>query len=471
MKNTVKLLGLTLLAGIAGAATFAILSPNPDVYIQRGDSASGYNRVADVRPVPSAAINGDFITASAASTPCVVFIKTSTEVNYMDWFFSMGTRTEVETGSGVIFSPDGYIITNNHVVGKSENIEVIHEKRSYKAKVIGKDPSSDLAVLKIEGKNLPSIKFGDSRKVAVGEWVLAVGNPFNLNSTVTAGIVSAKGRNLNIVNSQFPIESFIQTDAAINPGNSGGALVNLRGELIGINTAIYSRTGSYSGYGFAVPSDIVMKVVRDLIKHGETQKAIFGADVADLNDQIGAKYDITDLNGVLVTFTTKDGPADKAGIEVGDVIVKVDEVPVQSKANFDEEIAYHSPGETLKLTYRRGKTLKTAEVRLTNVEGGTGIIKREIVTSKTLGAQLEALNKVERERLRIAGGVRVIALTGRGILSQMGLGEGTIISSINGQTVSSPEELEEKLKNLNGRVQMEMVQPNGQRLSYQFMMY
>lgn len=221
-------------------------------------------------------MNGDFVAASAQSTPSVVFIQTVGTGSYQnhswfDWFFN-GNSQISSSGSGVIFSDNGYIITNNHVIEKADKIEVIHERRTYQAKVIGTDPSTDLAILKVEAEGLPAVKIGNSKNLQIGEWVLAVGNPFNLTSTVTAGIVSAKARNINVVNSQFPLESFIQTDAAINPGNSGGALVNSKGELVGINTAILSKTGSYTGYGFAVPVDIVVKVVKDLIKYGCVQK-------------------------------------------------------------------------------------------------------------------------------------------------------------------------------------------------------
>ena len=419
---------------------------------------------------PVAAI--DFAKASSISTPCVVFIKTVSGVqNNFDWFFFSNPGRQSGSGSGVIFSNDGYIVTNNHVIDNAETIEVIHNKISYKAKLIGTDPNSDIAVIKIEAKNLPSIKIADSKKVKVGEWVLAVGNPFNLTSTVTAGIVSAKGRNLNIVNSAFPIEAFIQTDAAINPGNSGGALVNTKGELIGINTAIFSQTGSYSGYGFAVPSDIVAKIVNDIIKFGDVQKAFIGADVTDINSALAERYKLPNLNGVLVNSIVAGSAADQAGLEKGDVILKVNDTGIDSKANFDEEIAYLDPGARVKITFRRDRQVKEAICLLTNREGTTEKIKREVFSSGTLGAELESLSKVEKDKYRIEGGVRINRITGRGILSQLGFDEGFVITSVNGRKCETPEDVETNLSGVKGKIVLEGINRQGSKSVYQFFSY
>jgi serine protease Do len=248
----------------------------------------------------------------------------------------------INSGSGVIVSGDGYIVTNNHVVEKAVKIEVIlTNKQSYDAILVGTDPSSDLALLKIDAKGLKTINFANSNGLKVGEWVLAVGNPFNLTSTVTAGIVSAKGRNLNLLSNIFPIESFIQTDAAINPGNSGGALVNLNGDLVGINTAILSRTGAYNGYGFAVPSNIVQKIIRDLKEYGAVQRAFLGADVTDIDARIQERAMLKSMNGVYVNNVAGYGPAKEAGIKEGDVILEFNQIPVNSKAEFDEQLSYY----------------------------------------------------------------------------------------------------------------------------------
>lgn len=414
----------------------------------------------------------DFVQASAVSTPAVVFIKTVSGVqNNFDWFFFSTPGRQTGSGSGVIFSADGYIVTNNHVIDNAETIEVIHNKTTYKAKLIGTDPNSDIAVIKIEAKNLPFIKVADSKKVKVGEWVLAVGNPFNLTSTVTAGIVSAKGRNLNIVNSAFPIEAFIQTDAAINPGNSGGALVNTKGELIGINTAIYSKTGSYSGYGFAVPSDIVVKIVNDLIKFGDVQKAFIGAEVIDINSEVAERYKLDNLNGVLVNSIVAGGAADKAGLERGDVILKVNDAQVDSKANFDEEIAYQDPGSRVKITFKREKQVKEALCLLTNKEGTTEKIKREIFSSSRLGADLETVSKVEKDRFRVDAGVRIVKITGRGVLAQLGFEEGFIITAVNGKKCETPKDLEDYLAGVRGKIVLEGINRQGSKSVYQYFSY
>jgi S1-C subfamily serine protease len=259
----------------------------------------------------------------------------------------------VGSGSGVIFSKDGYIMTNNHVINNAEKIEVVHNKRTYQAKIIGIDASTDLALLKIESNNLPAIKLTLSTAIEVGDWVVAVGNPFNLNSTVTAGIVSAKGRDIGVLKGQFPLESFIQTDAAINPGNSGGALVNLKGELVGINTAILSQTGSYSGYGFAVPSDIVSKVYNDLKQFGQVQKAFIGVDVADVTEEKLNILSLKEITGVYITYIEENGAADKGGLQKNDVILKINGKTISSKSSFDEQLSYYKPSDKVTLQISR----------------------------------------------------------------------------------------------------------------------
>ena len=269
------------------------------------------------------------------------------------WRRNGGGRTQVSSGSGVIFSADGYIITNNHVIESAERIEVNYNKRVYPAELIGTNPSTDLAVIKINETDLPAITLGSSKNVQVGEWVIAVGNPFSLSSTVTAGIVSAKGRRIGILQDKFPIESFIQTDAAINPGNSGGALVNKNGELVGINSAILSRTGSYTGYAFAIPVDIVRKVFEDLRKYGVVQQSFVGGSVVEYNYENAKKYDLnTDVknfNGVLLESIEKDGPAMKAGLKPGDMITKLNSTEINTQSAFEEELSYRYPGDKITL--------------------------------------------------------------------------------------------------------------------------
>ncbi len=413
----------------------------------------------------------DFIQASNMTTKSVVYIKTISQSKYgrtwMDYFFGEGGGQSISSGSGVIYSNDGYIITNNHVVNGADDIEVIIGKKAYDASLVGADPSSDLAVLKVETTGLPAIKIGSSKNVSVGEWVVAVGNPFNLTSTVTAGIVSAKGRELNIMKSIFPIESFIQTDAAINPGNSGGALVNLEGELIGINTAILSKTGSYAGYGFAVPSDIVKKVVNDLIKYNEVQKAFFGADVLDIDSEIAAKLETDDYSGVVASYVQEDGAAAKLGLRKGDIILKIDNEPINSRSQFEEILSYHSPGDRIDVMYKRNQKITQKTMVLTNREGTTELLKRKIFSSRTLGADLEKVSKVERNLLNIEDGVRVIKVR-KGLISQMDIEEGFVITHINKVAIKDPETLTDILTKIRGRVYLEGVNKQGRKEIYRY---
>ncbi|MBI3234709.1 MAG: trypsin-like peptidase domain-containing protein, partial [Bacteroidetes bacterium] len=351
-------------------------------------------------------------------------------------------------------------------------IEVIlnNQKRSFKAKIIGRDPSTDLALLKIESKNLPKINFGNSETLLVGDWVLAVGNPFNLTSTVTAGIVSAKGRNINIVNNSFPIESFIQTDAAINPGNSGGALVDLSGNLIGINTAIASNTGSYNGYGFAIPSNMVAKIVKDLIEHGEVQRGYTGMTLKDINSELADKISLAGNAGVYVQQVMEEGPADQAGIKNADVIVKVDGKVMESLANFDEQVSLHRPGDILKITYvRKGKT-EEVSLKLINKEGNTAIVKKYTYQSALLGAELTPVSKTEKDQFGIEHGIKVTGIKA-GKLRSMGFQEGSIITKFNNKTYDKPDELEKAINEAKGSISIEGVNPQGGRFNYNFFGY
>jgi S1-C subfamily serine protease len=368
----------------------------------------------------------------------------------------------VSSGSGVIFSTDGYIVTNNHVIESAEKIEVIYNKRVYPAELVGTDPSTDLAVLKIEEKNLPAVVLGNAQTVQVGEWVIAVGNPFSLSSTVTAGIVSAKGRRIGILEDKFPIESFIQTDAAINPGNSGGALVNKSGELVGINTAILSRTGSYTGYAFAVPVDIAKKVVGDLIKYGIVQKALVGGNVIDYDYQTAKKYDLpTDVkqfSGVVIEKMEREGPLANAGLKPGDIIMKWNEITINSKSNFEELMAYQYPGDKVTLTYMRDSKVNTSVVALVNKNGFSDLIKRRIITSSAVGAQLEA-NEY---------GVKVFKIKPKSTFDQIGLPENFTIIAINRQRVKDPEEVIEFFEKYKGDGYVYGINSNKQQVELRF---
>jgi Do/DeqQ family serine protease len=414
-----------------------------------------------------------FVEASEVSTSSVVFITTLTEYEYrtgtmFDWFFEPRTSQRVGSGSGVIFTADGYIVTNNHVIDDADEIKVTMGKRSFAAKLIGRDPSTDLAVIKVDAEDLPTISIGNSDEVKVGQWVLAVGNPFNLTSTVTAGIVSAKGRNINILKDKFPIESFIQTDAAINPGNSGGALVNQEGQLIGINTAILSRTGSYAGYGFAVPANIVKKVFNDIVKYGEVQKAFSGMDLIDIDSKIADKLDLESLDGILVGNTQAEGAAEQAGIKEGDVIVSVNGKDVDNKAYFEEYVANLYPGDKVSLQLiREGKRI-SKEMTLLNRDGETGVIEREIFESKRLDAKFERVSKVEKNLLSIETGVKVVDFEPGGFFAQLDIPKGFIITAINRRPIDDPEELAEILSKIKGRVEIYGIDNNGRKVYYPY---
>ena len=462
-------LTISLLAGFIGSFLFQQTLPIEHTV---HSPATYPTQQAAYGPSSNNTFTTDFTLASAISTPSVVYITTvsanQNNNNWFDWYFNGGGNNFVAgSGSGVIFSKDGYIITNNHVIQGAEKIEVVHNKTTYQAKIIGTDPSSDLAVLKIEANNLPAITIGNSSTVKIGEWVLAVGNPFNLTSTVTAGIVSAKGRNINIVNGSFPIESFIQTDAAINPGNSGGALVNTRGELIGINTAILSKTGSYTGYGFSVPVDIVKKVVADLIKYGVVQKAFMGAEVGEINSSIAQQLNLESLDGTYISYLQKASAAENAGLLKNDILLKLDEKTIESRSDFDEYIAYKSPCDKIKITYKRNNGLKEAYITLTNEEGTSTIVKRELFSSATLGADFSTIPKVEKDKMGLQNGVRIVNVR-NGLISRLGLQEGFIITSINRVPISDPNEAIRILENIRGQVIIEGIASNGTRTFYQY---
>jgi Do/DeqQ family serine protease len=360
-------------------------------------------------------------------------------------------------GSGVIISDDGYIVTNNHVVDGADDLEVtLYDNRTYKATVIGSDPTTDLALIRIKEKDLPKIAFVDSDKVKVGEWVLAVGNPFNLTSTVTAGIVSAKGRNINILKDQFAIESFIQTDAAINPGNSGGALVNLQGGLIGINTAIASRTGTYNGYGFAVPTNIVEKVVEDLMKFGVVQRGVLGIMIRTLDGNLMKEKDLEISQGVYVDSLLENSAAAAAGIKVGDVITSVDNIKVEGAPGLQEIIARHRPGDKVELSVNRNGKEKLYSVILNNREGTTKLVSKEHKeVLSILGADLESLDSKDAKKLEISGGVKVLRLYAGKLRKSTNMREGFIITKVDGKIIGSVEELVKAIENKKGGVMLE----------------
>ncbi len=475
MKKTqvVYTLFICFLASFLGAYVYKTLFTTSATIAVETDQQYSVNRVHNNGNLD---LEMGFIEASKISTPSVVFIKTESQQYQRSssfWGFDFDPFGRIgkvaSTGSGVIVAEDGYIITNHHVVKSADKIEVVlsNNRRTYIAKLVGADPSSDLALLKVEAKSLTPIKFRNSDDVEIGQWVLAVGNPFNLTSTVTAGIVSAKGRNINIVNNQFPIESFIQTDAAINPGNSGGALVDLSGYLVGVNTAIASKTGSYVGYGFAIPSNIVSKTIADLKEYGEVQRGFAGVDVVDIDGEIEDKLGVD--AGVLVKRLTNTNQEATTLLKAGDVITKIDGKVIDAKATFDERMAYLRPGDIVKLEVYRDGHPRDVDLTLVNKEGTTKLLKKESVVSEELGAEFEKISKLEKDAYRISNGIKVTNIT-NGKIRQMNVGEGFVFVKINGKPLDNVNVIVELLKEYKGQIRIEGIAPNGasQYLNFTF---
>lgn len=426
----------------------------------------------------------DFTAAASAAIPATVHIKTKAtrqvsnnlprspfsdlfDMDLDDLFGGGGGRgmrsiPQMASGSGAIISEDGYIVTNNHVVDGADEINVtLNNKKVFKAKLIAADPSSDLAVIKIEAKNLPFLVYGNSDDVKVGQWVLAVGYPLTLETTVTAGIVSAKGRTLDINSRQSntPVESFIQTDAAVNPGNSGGPLITTDGRLIGINSAIASPTGAYAGYSFTIPVNIVKKIVSDLMKHGTVQRAFLGINYpTEANsEEIRAKNGGNDVDGIYVLDVTGNGAAAAAGIKKGDFITKINNVPVYNGADMVGQIATYRPGDKVVITYKRDGKEYNTNVTLRNFDGTTDMVKSSNLDK--LGAELVTLGKNEAKELGINGGVIIKSISPRGVLSKVRIQEGYVILKANNKEVKSTEELRKVLDEASGSVKLEGMYP------------
>lgn len=479
MKNNIKLFGLGLLGGMIPLALFLTFNTSTKGAID--SSTNAFNGPVHQTSYSPGGIPVDFVEASQNSINSVVHVTTKVVRTtfqrdlYQEFFNGPGAGgKELKqygsgSGSGVIVSSDGYIVTNNHVIEDASEIEVIlNDNSKYTAKVIGTDPSTDIAVLKIEGKNLSAIAIGNSDEINIGEWVLAVGNPFNLTSTVTAGIISAKARNINLLADRskktVPIESFIQTDAAVNPGNSGGALVNTKGELVGINTAIASQTGSYSGYSFAVPVNLVTKVMHDLIDYGVVQRGFLGVSITDINQEIKEKFELPSTKGVFVSGVTDGGSASKAGMKDGDVILKIGSKEVNSVANLQEEIGRRRPGDKVSVTVRNPKGVESIiEVILRNSDGDTKLVSKEEVNKNVaLGATFEELSSKELKEFNSQYGVRIKSLTA-GKLKSLGLKEGMVITKINNEPVKTVEQLTSKLNGGKTGVLLEVMTESGQK--------
>lgn len=452
-------------------------------------ASTGSKTTPSLSPRFASVANGEisnFTAASSVATPAVVHIKSVVEGNAkrepqersgsgffspFDLFEDFGTPTpSSSSGSGVIISEDGYLVTNNHVIEHADKVEVVlNDNRSFTGKVIGTDPSTDLAVVKIDQKNLPFLKFGDSDKLQIGEWVLAVGNPFNLTSTVTAGIVSAKARNINILSDKFKVESFIQTDAAVNPGNSGGALISTQGDLIGINTAIATRTGTYNGYSFAVPSNLVRKVVDDIITYGNVQRGFLGIMIQDVNGQLSKEKNLNLTRGVYVQDVNSNSAAEDAGIKKGDVITKIDNQSVNSSSELQEQVGRHRPGDQIKVNVTRDGAERTLTVTLKNKSGTTKYTTKESGDELgELGMELEELSDADKKDLDIRYGVKVSRVSG-GKLRNAGIQQGFIITHIDKRPVYSPKDVKSQLRNKDGAVLIEGIGPDGKKSAHAVM--
>lgn len=451
----------------------------------RAPVAAGEATVPAVRYVNLPATGGgtmvaaDLTDAAERTVNAVVHVTTEAQVQrdpFADffWGYRMPNPQPMRgAGSGVIITDDGYIVTNNHVISGADKIQVhLNDHRTFEARVIGRDPSTDIAMIKIDAGDLPTVSFGNSDAVRVGEWVLAIGNPMNLTSTVTAGIVSAKARSINLLQYDpdrdvFPIESFIQTDAAVNPGNSGGALVNATGELIGINSAIASTTGAYTGYSFAVPVNIVKKVTNDLMEFGSVQRAYIGVSIRDIDQTLADDLDMDQIRGVYVNGLTDGGAAQDAGMKPGDVIVKVADIGVNNVPQLQEQVGKFRPGDNVAVTILRDGEERILDMTLRGREGGTTTAATNATpdVASALGAELIKAPVQELKALHLESGVKVVRLNG-GKLRSSGIREGFIITRIDSQKVSEPADILRALDASQGGVLIEGVYPNGVKRYY-----
>lgn len=479
--------GQLILASFLGAAitvgaTVLLKKGEPFNYVNSSTPAYLTNQSGNVAAIP---VDG-FTTAADKVLPAVVHIRSIGKAKSNDnslfdmeeipetfrrFFGEPSPRQQPKqegTGSGVIISADGYIVTNNHVVADAEKIEItLHDKRLLTAKVIGLDPNTDVALIKIDAENLPTLSFANSDELKVGEWVVAVGNPFNLESTVTAGIISAIGRSINILEGKAPIESFIQTDAVVNPGNSGGALVNTKGDLIGINTAIASPTGVFAGYSFAVPSNIVAKIVTDLREHGTVQRGYLGAIIRGIDGRYAQELKLPVNEGVYVDSVLSDGAAARAGIKKGDIIKEIDGVTISTSSKLLELVGRKRPGDEMLITVLRNGSDKKITVTLMNSSGNTSVVSKteSSTTLDRLGATFSDLTKAEKDKLKVQG-VKIDKLSAGLLRRYTDIEEGFIITRIDRQDINSVSELKKSLENKEGGLLIEGRYPDSPRKYY-----
>ncbi len=479
MKNIAKIFLVSALGGALTLGAYKAFIEEPRVETIIETTTPNNFRRTSLSPTDEA---GSFVLAAEKTVNSVVHVKTAVERNGyaarspLEFFFGNPyqnqPRVQLGSGSGVIISKDGYIVTNNHVIENAKTIQIsLNNQKEYEAVLVGADPTTDIALIKIDAdEDLPFLTFSNSDDVRLGEWVLAVGNPFNLTSTVTAGIVSAKSRNIGIINERAAIESFIQTDAAVNPGNSGGALVNTSGELIGINSAISTHTGSFEGYSFAVPSNIVKKVVEDLLEFGTVQRAFIGVNISDITPRLVEQLDIKESNGVYVGGVTENGAAEDAGIETGDIIVAVDNRKVTKSSELQELIGRRRPGDKVDVKVKRDGKLKTFNLVLRNVNGTTKVIKRDEIEFITLlGGTFQSIDKTDKARYGIRFGVKITDIK-NGILANQGIPEGFIITYINRREIRTIEDINNSVKNLmkDDPVVVQGYLPNGRAKYFAF---
>ncbi|MGV3504780.1 MAG: trypsin-like peptidase domain-containing protein [Adhaeribacter sp.] len=493
MKKAAGLFLLTLISAFLAVALYRYIDKRNEPYFT---VAPPPMRVVNNLSSSAADPANSFVKAAATAAPAVVHIKTTytgrSSGNPLEELFGgPSSRGQAQaSGSGVLITPDGYVVTNNHVVEGASQIEVIlPDKRAFQAKLVGRDPSTDLALVKVPGKDLPVLTVGNSDQVQVGEWVLAVGYPLSLNSTVTAGIVSAKGRSIGILdrsnqNNQLndpqmtagsAIESFIQTDAAINPGNSGGALVNVAGQLIGINAAIASQTGSYAGYGFAIPVNLMKKVVSDFRKYGEVRRAYLGVSFPPpaVEDQMLREQGIdpASVKGVYLTQIQPNSGAAKAGLKAGDVIQEMDGVPLSSSAEFSERIGRHRPGDKVELSYlRNGKQNKTSVTLMGEESLREGLANRSMSSLEAkLGATFTPLPDAIKQRYGLRSGLVISQVQRGGFFASAGVPEGTIITAVNGRRVNTLADLNAAMgASANGMVRIDGITPDGTGFVFNF---
>ena len=479
MKN----IGLNFIVGVVGgilgfAVVYTFYPPADYVNQVSNPTPVKFASVSNSPSISGETVNFEYAAEKAVNAVVHVWTERIGQSSRDPWAYFFGypsqPKVSLSSGSGVIVSADGFIVTNNHVIDGADKIRVnLNNGESKEAELIGKDPSTDLALLKIAGDNYPHLAYGNSDQIKVGQWALAVGNPFNLSSTVTAGIVSAKARNINLLEqsaaNQFPLESFIQTDAAVNPGNSGGALVGINGELLGINTAIASNTGSYAGYSFAIPVNLVKKVVSDLYEFGKVQRAFIGVNIRNLDEGLVNSLDLKNYDGVYVAGVIDGGAADKAGLSEGDLIVAINEVPVKNVTEWQEQIGKYRPGDKVMASVMRKDKMLKKQLVLRNANGGTELnsapLPSEVI--QVYGARLRNATTAELNKLRLSKGV-VVEDISKSVLGRSGIKEGFIITKVDRELIEDAAQLKNILENKQGGVLIEGYYPNGTRAYYGF---